>query len=111
MQTQTQNMPITEYGMGASSTYSLTGSQPPIMVIRTWQEKAAHGKLLAQQLHDILVDLRLYHAEAIYPIMSILEPFIEATEEWNLDMPPKSPITVVAKVIDRGKARPEFNFE
>jgi hypothetical protein len=111
MQKQIQNIPITEYGLAASGVYSLTGSQPSTTAIRTWQEKASHGKLLALELHDILVALRPYHAETIYPIMSILEPFIEATEELNLDMPPKSSIRVVAKVIDKGIAEPEFYFE
>jgi hypothetical protein len=111
MQTQTQNIPITEYGLAASGSYSLTGSQPFTMVIRTWQEKAAHGKLLAQELHDILVDLSPHHAETIYPIMSILAPFIEATEELNLDMPPKSSRRVAINITHRGKAKPEFYVE
>lgn len=111
MQRRIQNIPITEYGLAASGVYSLTGSQPSTTVIRTWQERASHGKLLAQELHDILVDLRLYHAETIYPIMSILEPFIEATEELDIDMPPILSTRGIGRVIDRGTAEPEFYFE
>jgi hypothetical protein len=108
---QTQNIPITEYGLSASGSYSLTGSQSFTTVPGTWQEKAAQGKFLAQELHDILVDLRLYQAETIYPIMSILEPFIEATGELSIDMPPKSSRRVTINITRRGRAKPEYFAE
>src|SRR5438270_10624625 len=111
MQTQTQNIPITEYGLLVSGCYSFTGYQSLITGTDTWQEKAAQGKFLAQELHDILVDLRLYHAETIYPIMSILEPFIQPTEELNLDMPPKSSRRITINVTRTGRAKPEYFTE
>jgi len=69
------------------------------------------GVLLATGLAKTLNQIRALNEQAIYPIMSILEPFIEVPEALNLDMPPKSSLRVVAKVIDKGKAEPEFYYE
>jgi hypothetical protein len=64
------------------------------------------GMLLAKRLADTLDQIRVYNRLAIYPIMSILEPYIEEAEELVLDMSLISSIRSIAGVIDRGTAEP-----
>jgi hypothetical protein len=69
------------------------------------------GKYYAMRLARVLGALKTYNPGMIYSFVSILEPYMGTTQELNLDMPPISTTRVIARVIDRGKAEPEFDFE
>ncbi len=58
-----------------------------------------------------LDQLRAYNERAVYPIMSILEPYMKATEELDLRMPPLSSRRVTINVTDRGRAKPDLSIE
>lgn len=70
-----------------------------------------HGKLLAKMLAQTLDQLRAYNEEAVYPIVSILEPYMEITQELDLRMPPISSRKVTLNVTDRGRAEPDLDLE
>ncbi len=69
------------------------------------------SKVLATLLANVLYELNKYDPKAVYPIVSILEPYIETSSELDLDMPPISSTRITAKVTDRGRAEPKFDFE
>ncbi len=64
------------------------------------------GMQLAKRLADTLDQIRVYNRLAIYPIVSILEPYLDEAEELILGMSPISSIRSIAGVIDRGTAEP-----
>lgn len=68
------------------------------------------GEHLAMWLAEVLDVLRTYNEEAIYPIVSILEPYME-TSELDLRMPPISSRRVIINVTDRGRAKPDLYIE
>ncbi len=65
------------------------------------------GMQLAKRLANTLDQIRVYNRLAIYPIVSILEPYLEEAEELVLDISPISSIRRIARVIDRGRAEPK----
>ncbi len=87
------------------------------------------GYLSRIELPDLteywLTQSGIYHATSLvhvldesanYPnvknrIMSILEPYLEATEELDFSFPPISSTRGIAKVIHRGTAEPDFYLE
>src|SRR5438105_861327 len=69
------------------------------------------GRFYAMEIYRILRVLKNINKDAIYPIVSIIEPFMEVTEELDIDMPPISSTRGIARVRDRGTAEPEFYFE
>jgi hypothetical protein len=102
--------------LGASFNYQrdiTTGSISQMMVTPSLSQfrLVSLGIHLAKLLVRTLDQIRAYNGQAIYPIMSILEPYIGEAEELVLDMPPISSIRGIARAIDRGTAEPEFNFE
>lgn len=71
----------------------------------------AVGEYHARQLVKVLGALRPLNEDAIYSITSILEPYMEATEELDLHMPPLSSRKVTINVTDRGRAKPDLYIE
>jgi hypothetical protein len=65
------------------------------------------GMQLAKRLANTLDQIRVYNRLAIYPIVSILEPYIEEAEELVLDISPISSIRRIARVIDSGRVEPK----
>src|SRR5260221_160951 len=53
----------------------------------------------------------VYDKPAIYRIVSILEPYMETTQELDLHMPPISSRRVTVNVTDRGRAKPDLYIE
>jgi hypothetical protein len=66
---------------------------------------------LAMGLAQTLSILEVYDKPAIYRIVSILEPYMEATQELDLHMPPISSRRVTVNVTDRGRAKPDLYIE
>ena len=66
---------------------------------------------LAIGLAHTLNVLENYDKSAVHRIMSILEPYIEEIPEPNFTFPPISSTRIIAKVIDRGTAEPDFYLE
>ena len=62
------------------------------------------GEYHARQLVRVLDALKTVNEDAVYPITSILEPYMKVTEELDLHMPPLSSRRVTINVIDRGRA-------
>lgn len=69
------------------------------------------GKQLATKLAEILDQLKVHNEEAVYPIMSILEPYMETTEELDFSFPPKSSREVIIEITRRGKVEPTIYFD
>jgi len=89
-----------------------TGSISQITITPSLSELSVYlGIQLAKMLAHTLDQVRVYNRQAIYPIMSILEPYIEEAEELVLDMPPIRSVQGIAEVIDRGRVEPDFYFE
>lgn len=63
---------------------------------------------LAMGLAQTLSILEIYDKPAIYRIISILEPYMETTQELDLHMPPISSQKVTINVTDRGRAKPDL---
>lgn len=86
-----------------------TGSISQMTVIPMLSEfrLVSLGMQLAKRLADTLDQIRVFNRLAIYPIVSILEPYIEEAEEMVLDMSPISSIRSIARIIDRGTAEPK----
>jgi hypothetical protein len=84
-----------------------------------WVEQPAHpeqllivmGKLLATRLAYILEQLWDYNQEAIHPITSIIEPFIESERELYAHIPPKRSREITLTVTRGGKAKPEASLD
>ncbi len=69
------------------------------------------GKLLAITLANTLNQLRNYNEEAIYPIVSFIEPYKKVDQDLYVRMPPKSSREVTIEVIRRGKAKPKADLD
>lgn len=65
----------------------------------------------ATSLVHIFDELIKYNSDAIYRIVSILEHYIKAIEELDLDMSPTTSIRISANVVDKGIAEPDFYLE
>jgi hypothetical protein len=65
---------------------------------------------LAVWLVKALNVLRVYNEPAIYPIMSILEPYMEETPDIDFSFPPKSSQDVIIKVTNRGRVTPTISI-
>jgi hypothetical protein len=65
---------------------------------------------LAVWLVKALNVLKVYNEPAIYPIMSILEPYMEETPDIDFSFPPKSSQDVTIKVINRGRVTPTISI-
>jgi hypothetical protein len=76
---------------------------------RTEYQLIAHGTHLALWLVKTLDALKSQNPNAIYPIMSILEPYTGTDQELDLQMPPKSSRKVTITVTNRGRAKPHFS--
>ena len=86
-------------------------AQAPDVHAAKVQMLASFAEQLAVGLFQTLNVLKIYDVSEVNRIMSILEPFTEATEELDFDMPPISSTKGTARVIQRGIAEPEFYFE
>jgi hypothetical protein len=69
------------------------------------------GKYLATALTQIIDQLSAYNPEAVYPIIEIIEPYIETDQDSYLRMPPKSSREVVINVTRQGKAKPKAHLD
>jgi len=70
------------------------------------------GKLLATMLAHTLDQLKNYNEEAIYPILSLLEPYSRDTDqELYVRMPPKSSREVIIEVTRQGRAKPKADLD
>ena len=69
------------------------------------------GKGLAEALAKILDQLSQYDKDATDPIISILEPYIEKSQDLYVHMPPKSSREVTIEVTVRGKAKPKASLD
>jgi hypothetical protein len=67
------------------------------------------GTHLALWLVKTLDALKKLNPNAVYPIMSILEPYTGTDQELDLQMPPKSSRRVTITVTNRGRANPHFS--
>lgn len=90
-----------------------TGVNPQTTDIRAAQAQALSSlaEHLAIWLAGTLDVLRTYNEQAIYPIMSILEPYMEEAPELDFSFPPKSSQDVTIKVISRGRVTPTISIE
>jgi hypothetical protein len=103
--------PIQEYYLPSPPIPTGNISQTTAMLSLNENRLASVGMLLASMLAYTLDQLRAYNERAIYPIMSILEPYMKATEELDLRMPPLSSRRVTINVTDRGRAKPDLSIE
>ncbi|SRR6266436_1988649 len=69
------------------------------------------GNILAGLLAIVLDQLRAYNEQAVYPIVSILEPYMEPIQEIDFHIPPKSSREVIIEVIREGRAVPKIYFD
>ena len=69
------------------------------------------GEYHAIQLVRVLDALKPLNEDAIYPIMSILEPYMEPIQEIDFHIPPKSSRDVIIEVTREGKAVPKIHFD
>src|SRR5713226_4645870 len=69
---------------------------------------ASRARRCAIELASLLEQLKASNEQVIYPIISILEPYMKATEELDLRMPPLSSRRVTINVTDRGRAKPDL---
>jgi hypothetical protein len=69
----------------------------------------SRGKQLARELADILDLLQRFNREAIGPIISIVEPYMETDQNFSRwHMPPKSSEIITVDVTHQGKAKPRI---
>lgn len=66
---------------------------------------------LAIGLAQTLSILEIYDKPAIYRIISVLEPYMETTQELDLHMAPISSRRVTINATDRGRAKPDLYIE
>jgi hypothetical protein len=90
-----------------------TGNISQTQEWRTFQEYAlvTLGKQLATWLTEVLAMLRTYNEQAIYPIVSILDPYMETTSGMDFSFPPKSSRKVTVEVTRKGKVTPTIYFD
>lgn len=69
------------------------------------------GVLLATGLAKTLDQIRAFNEQAIYPIMSILEPYMQPIQEIDFHIPPKSSREVIIEVTREGRAVPKIYFD
>jgi len=103
--------PIQEYYLPSPPIPTGNISQTTAMLSLNENRLASVGMLLASMLAYTLDQLRAYNERAVYPIMSILEPYMKVTEELDLRMPPLSSRRVTINVTDRGRAKPDLSIE
>jgi hypothetical protein len=115
---------IAEFGHSATITFIphanlqaswpvTTGVNAQTTDIRAAQTQALSSlaEHLAVWLARTLDVLRGYDEQAIYPIMSILEPYMEETPDIDFPFPPKSSRDVTIKVTNRGRVTPTLFIE
>ncbi len=69
------------------------------------------GEILATTLVNILEELSKYNRDAVYPITSILEPYLKTQQELFAHMPPKSSREITVNVARSGKAKPTVSLD
>lgn len=69
------------------------------------------GEILATTLVNILEELSKYNRDAVYPITSILEPYLKTQQELFAHIPPKSSREITINVARGGKARPTVSLD
>ena len=69
------------------------------------------GKYYAIQLIRVLDALKTLNEDAIYPITSILEPYMEPIPELNFSFPPKSSREVIIEVTRKGRVEPTIYLD
>ncbi len=117
LQSQQNNPPaVVEFNYTPVQEYSLI--LPPISTGNISQTQEKHvmqeyalvslGVLFATGLAKILDMLRTRNQQAVYHILSILEPYIETDQNLYVRMPPKSSRKVTIEVTRHGKAKPKI---
>jgi len=69
------------------------------------------GKQLATMLAEILRQLTIYNKEAIYPILSVIEPFMETEQNQNIAIPPRSSREVTIEITREGRVTPKIYLD
>lgn len=103
--------PIQEYYLPSPPIPTGNALQTTTMPSLNEQRLASVGMLLAHMLAVTLDQLRIYNERAIYPIMSILEPYMEPIQEIDFHIIPKSSRDVIIEVTREGKAVPKIHFD
>jgi len=103
--------PIQEYYLPSPPIPTGTISQTTAMLSLNEYRLASIGMLLAKLLAYTLDQLRTYNERAVYPIMSILEPYMEPIQEIDFHIPPKSSRDVIIELTREGKAVPKIHFD
>ncbi len=115
LQSQQNNPPaVVEFNYTPVQEYSLI--LPPISTGNISQTQEKHvmqeyalvslGVLFATGLAKILDMLRTRNQQAVYHILSILEPYMEPVPELNFSFPPKSSREVIIEVTRKGRVEP-----
>src|SRR5260370_4350119 len=85
--------------------------QPTDMHPTQVQALTSFAEQLAVGLAHTLNILKIYNEPAIYQIMTVLEPYMEAIPEIDFHIPPKSSREIIIEVTREGRATPKIYFD